>query len=420
MATQPNYFYNSPWIADAARNLASAFAPPDPQQLLARERAQWEFERAKQLAGVADEERAINLAAEQALSELALDEPAVNPVTGEVDEKQTGINRRGIAARAYKGGREFVDPTNKLLGQYSPTFESESMIAALKAAAQGEAIAQRGENAMDLARYVQGQIGQRQQNMFGHQWDMQQYKTSAQFAMRNADAQRRMAEIQERGRLANVNPKAINGRILEDIVVYLDTREMESGKRLPKSAYQELLTRASIEAARNGGNVPVAVSQVWSDAGLDDEGAPVDAKPTWWQRTFGGAPEYLKPNFGERPTPLMPSAGGSQYRRELGTAVTPAAGPPLDASTLPLPTGVPRLGEVVTPPPVEDVGPPPPAAAPPPPAPKPKAETKPNAKPPRVPRGSADLPQPKNKQEYDKLPKGARFLDPQGKVRVKP
>lgn len=35
MATVPNRYYNSPWIADAGRNLAAALAPPDQEKLLA-------------------------------------------------------------------------------------------------------------------------------------------------------------------------------------------------------------------------------------------------------------------------------------------------------------------------------------------------------------------------------------------------
>jgi hypothetical protein len=57
MATVHNAYYNSPWIADAARNLASALAPPDPEKQLAAKRGQWEFDRLQQLAAIQDTDR---------------------------------------------------------------------------------------------------------------------------------------------------------------------------------------------------------------------------------------------------------------------------------------------------------------------------------------------------------------------------
>jgi hypothetical protein len=44
MATVPNRYYNSPWIADAGRNLAMALAPPDPEKTLAAQRAKLELQ----------------------------------------------------------------------------------------------------------------------------------------------------------------------------------------------------------------------------------------------------------------------------------------------------------------------------------------------------------------------------------------
>ena len=67
---------------------------------------------------------------------------------------------------------------------------------------------------------------------------------------------------------------------------------------------------------------------------------------------------------------------------------------------------------------------PPPVAAPPAPAPAPKpAPNKaqpPAAKPPAAKPSAKGLPKPKNKQEFDALPKGAHFLDPNNEERIKP
>lgn len=356
MATVPNYYYNSPWIADAGRNLASALAPPDPKEILAREQGQWQFQRMQQLAREAEEDRTANLEADKALAELSTDEEAVNPVTGVVDQRQTGINRRNIAARAFAGGREYVEPTNKLLGQYSSTFETEQLLKVLGIAASESAQNRRFGNQMDLARFQAGEQEKRDQNRFANNWSMQQYRTSAQFALHNARAQQRLLEIQERAKTESGNPKNISGKMLEDIVTFLDTRVAESGAQLPAGAYNELLTRMAINASRHG-DVPLAVADEWEKAGLDagDMGAPAAAPgpiaQLFQSLGFGSSPQYLTPNFGPRPgAPTQDT--GSAYERELkasGGEFQPAVAPPL-------PPGVPTLGGVITAP--EAAGPP--------------------------------------------------------------
>ena len=51
MAQVPNYYYNSPALADIGRNLASALQPVDPDKLREREQNQFEFDYLKTKAG---------------------------------------------------------------------------------------------------------------------------------------------------------------------------------------------------------------------------------------------------------------------------------------------------------------------------------------------------------------------------------
>ena len=439
MAQAPNYFYNSPWIADAARNLASALKPPDPQELLAREQAQWQFQRMKQLAGIQDTERERDLQADQALTELYMDEPAVNPLTGEVDDKQTAINRRNIAARAVAGGREYIDPTESLLGPYSPTFETKQILAAIKAAAAEQQIQQRFGNQMDLTRYVQGQQNERQQNMFGQQFSMEAFRQSGRFQLQNARAQSRLLEIQERAKNGGGNPMKITGKALEDLLTFMEMKIQETGAQMPQGYRDELLTRMAIEASKTG-NIPLATEQVWAASGLPE--GPTQAEEPGF---FGGImrrmglsspPQTLTPNFGQ-PRPAAPPLGGATSSTEattsLGGAVTPAydmaprgisqaeydialnrtmqTGRPPDLSSALTQVQPPQV-----PPPPVDVGPPAPA-----PKPAPKVAPVPNkTKPPAAKPSAKTLPKPKNKQEFDALPKGAHFLDPNGEERIKP
>jgi hypothetical protein len=439
MAQAPNYFYNSPWIADAARNLASALKPPDPQELLAREQARWQFDRQKQLAGIQDTERERDLLADQALTELYMDEPAVNPLTGEIDDKQTAINRRNIAARAVAGGREYIDPTESLLGPYSPTFESKQILAAIKAAATEQQIQQRFGNQMDLTRYVQGQQNERQQNMFGQQFSMEAFRQSGRFQLQNARAQSRLLEIQERAKNGGGNPMKITGKALEDLLTFMEMKIQETGAQMPQGYRDELLTRMAIEASKTG-NIPLATEQVWAEAGLPE--GPTQAEEPGF---FGGimrrmglssAPQTLTPNFGQ-PRPAAPPLGGATSSTETTTSLGGALRQPAYDMA---PAGVsqaeydialnrtmqtgrpPDLSSALGQPPVPQVAPPPVDVGPPAPAPKPapnKAKP-PAAKPPAAKPSTKSLPKPKNKQEFDALPKGAHFLDPNGEERIKP
>jgi hypothetical protein len=330
MAQAPNYFYNSPWIADVGRNLASALRPPDPQELLARRQAQWQFDRAQQLAANQDADRAADLAADEALVKLAQFEQVVNPLTGQVDENETARQMRDLASAAYAGGREYINPAEELLGPYSPQFETKQILAAVKAAATEAAIAQRGGIQMDLAQYNQGQQNNRQDKLFGQQFSMEAFRQSGRFQLLNARAQQRLGEIQERARVSGGNPMKITGKTLEDLLTFMQMKIGDTGANMPQGYQDELLARMAIAASRSG-NIPLAVEQVWEESGLP-QGATEPAQPGMFGSLFrklgmNPAPQVLTPNFAQ-PRPAAPPLGGGSASMStttnLGRVVTPS------------------------------------------------------------------------------------------------
>src|SRR5215510_10390122 len=131
MAQVPNYYYNSPWIADAARNLASALKPPSPQELLEARRTQLQMDILQQKADFEAQDREDANTVRAAFGRML--EPAINPVTNEVDPVQTEKNIRMDYADALRAG---ADPKASagLLGTASPFFQQQEALAQLRAA----------------------------------------------------------------------------------------------------------------------------------------------------------------------------------------------------------------------------------------------------------------------------------------------
>jgi predicted HTH transcriptional regulator len=73
MATVHNAYYNSPWIETAARNLASALAPQDPEKTLEMQREKWKFQRLQELSRLEDEQRGLHKSGVTSLGALLAD-----------------------------------------------------------------------------------------------------------------------------------------------------------------------------------------------------------------------------------------------------------------------------------------------------------------------------------------------------------
>jgi hypothetical protein len=328
MATVPNYYYNSPWIADVGRNLASALKPPDPQELLARERSRWEFSRAQQQAGIADQDRERTLAAEDKLSELLMMEPAVNPVTGQIDENQTELNARRLLGEVVDlGGLRFVDPAMKSAGTASPAFAAQEAMKTLGIQAQQQMMAQRFAQQLGLQSNLFGQQQLLQGNTFAHQDTMQGRLFEQQWRLQLARQEARLAELAAKGPAGAGKAPVVSGKLLEDIVGGLTTMVQQSGKQMRQEDFDRLVDLAGVYTQQSR-SAPAGVNRAWSEVfpGVTSyAGAPSADVPepnTWinrMMRVFGGNPtdSYLAPSFG----------GGAAAPSSLGDVVTPPQAP---------------------------------------------------------------------------------------------
>lgn len=115
MATIPNRYYNSPWIADAARNLASALYG-DPEREARQEQMRYERSRQERMdqIAIADHER--KLAGQQLLGDIVapgLDDAAVQAamqaaITGGVDPTQA-MTAAGTVSPKYRASQALQD-----------------------------------------------------------------------------------------------------------------------------------------------------------------------------------------------------------------------------------------------------------------------------------------------------------------------
>jgi len=312
MATVPNYYYNSPWLADIGRNLASALRPPDAQEILARQRAEWQFGREQELARIFDEDRANTQLAEDKLSQLIQMEPALNPVTGIIDERQTELNARGLLGEVIdKGGLKFVDPSFKAAGTASPAFAAQEALKTLGIQAQQQMLAQRFAQQLGMQSNLFGQQQLLQGNQFAHQDSMQSRLFEQQMKLQLARQQARLAEIAAKGPPGAGKPPVIAGKILEDIVGGLTTMVQQSGKQMRQEDFDRLVDLAG-QYAQQARSAPAGVNRAWSEAfpGVasygDAPSAEVPEPNTFMNRllrTFGSNPtdSYLSPSFGAPP-----------------------------------------------------------------------------------------------------------------------
>src|SRR6187399_1761096 len=153
MATVSNAYFQSPWIADAARNLASALRPPDPQEQIARERAKWEFEHAQSEAQYLEGERERYRQADSLMGDLAklTENPVVNPLTGEIDVNETRRQAGALLGQIYEaGGWKYVKPSQEVAGPLSASFMADKELAQQKLDANEEIWGRRFSNALTM------------------------------------------------------------------------------------------------------------------------------------------------------------------------------------------------------------------------------------------------------------------------------
>lgn len=351
MATIPNRYYNSPWIADAGRNLAAALAPPDPERTLAAQRAKWEFERAQQNAIYQDEQREAQELGRAAGGRLLI---------GDYNKPQdmgTGAGEMGFGqwmgagqpeaptVRDDAAFRADIDAATKglplgdvftLLGPDNPKTKAQIAILEKKLANQNlrddekrdlqiQLAHIRGDDAM--ARTLAG-IGSRegmQERGFGHDFEMQ-----------DRDFENDLVRINARGEAAakakGGKTYPIYGPVYKDIRLAVRGLEKQYGVTLDPSDRREIEGRIGEEYQSNP-SVPDASNAVFKK--LFPSGAATRSVEVPGKYYGTNTEQRLAPNYGGAPAAAAsPAAGIPGVDGSLGGTFSlkrPANMPPASA-----------------------------------------------------------------------------------------
>lgn len=319
MASVPNYYYNSPWIADAGRNLAAALAPPDPEKQLAMQKERLTLQMLQEKQRLDAEDRADEHTIRTAYGRMM--EPAINPVTGQVDPVQTEKNIRLDFAEALGAG---ADPKTGagLLGTVSPYFQQQQALAASKA---DEFI--KGLN-------VKAAIDERDdKRLFAHQdasrEDSQAFTAEQNAARYKAQAEQNAARIAGHIQAAAAKQagggkpeRAIPKTILGEIALGMDDRIRRTNRMMPAEQYFKFAERVGKRWQMNG-NVEQAINEQWAESfpgstTYEDAEHDTDTPGSFFSSGTRGT---LAPTFGDVLTQLaMPEQPPEPTPAPRGTA----------------------------------------------------------------------------------------------------
>ena len=160
MSVVPNRYYNSPWIAQAGQNLASALAPPDPEKTLLAQQNAWKFDRAQELARMEDEEYAQKGVRQQALGDIITAQGGPEEGTGYPADQ--AANDAAIDAALQKAIQAGVPINDAMLaaGTRSRKYLQQQGLAEDKYAARADETDRRLGQTMDI--FTQAELGRMQ------------------------------------------------------------------------------------------------------------------------------------------------------------------------------------------------------------------------------------------------------------------
>jgi hypothetical protein len=333
MAQVPNYYYQSPWIADAARNLASALAPPDPEKELAKQRAQWQFERSQELALRQDQQYKDTQDAEEAFADML--RPVVNPLTGAVDQQLTNEKIMSRWSDAIQLGG---DPSigESLSGELNPEVAVKRAMAKLKAA-----------EAMGLAGFNWNQRGALQ--------DDAQAATAAENE-KNRRFQAEQNALRLKAHLQRTKgqggPNEIPDAIIKTISYGLDDRIAATGRDMSLEDYFRFGEEAGKRWQVNG-NVDQAINEVWAETFANSRTFADAEHEADLPGLFGGTKGKLKPHFADRPVPARDLASPLTETPAPAEAPTPAPVTRTTPAAAPTPAKSPTSSVATKTPPVK-------------------------------------------------------------------
>lgn len=348
MATAPNYYYNSPWIADAGRNLAAALKPPDPQELLQRERAKWMYDREQMMAGRADEKYMDQQAVEDAFA--AMVKPVYNPETGEIDQVATNKQvLENLSVALQRGGD--ASAGLKLAGVNSPEFAVKEAVAEMQANKLLQGIRARGDEAENLAGYnwdrkdlsredTQDFTAQQNEKKWAHESEQNYLKQQARLRQIAAAAAAKKAS----GGGGEWHSPPDN--ILKEMSFALDDMIRATGRTMSLQQRDQFMDRA-ITRWQKSGNPRNAVNQQWAKSfpkatSYDDVEHAPDTPGGWFSSgTRGG----LSPIFVDDPEEEFGDVLTDPSLSPEPIAAPPTAAPPSAAPPKPAGRTPPRAGK---------------------------------------------------------------------------
>lgn len=414
MAQVPNYYYNSPWLADVGRNLASALAPPDQDKLLAREhvRLQMENERTKAANEITDRENMER--ARGAIGKLyALQSSPILGADGKPDKGATEAEAYRLADEAMTyGPKDVRAEVDDALFNLSPKFRAKRVLQAYAQNAQADRLGRSLAGALDqinLRGRIQGGLQDDQQAFELDRLDKLYGLRMKELDVKNAAAAKKagqppltiskqLGEAIWRGILqrekATKHPLTDEARFALFSAITQDTQATRDpyastqnlwNLKFPQNKYTEAATQEVPETDSDFGLnnlmrlLGIEPTDTYLAPGPDAPAAPTPEAPAVDPNSLGAAaitpPPLLTPNDRIRIEGDMTRASNERAAAETAAMPVPAAKP----------------------------------ATPNKPASKGKAPTKTI--------NGRTLPAPRSKEERDSLPPNTEYFDPKGVVR---
>jgi hypothetical protein len=317
MATIPNYYFQSPSIEAAGRNLATALAPRDPKEQLAIQMAKWQFEHEKTKAANEADDRAEKQAAEEDFASI-LTLPKILKPDGTVDQDAT---EAAVMEKYASGVRHGGDPKKggDIAGPFAPQFQTKQIELGLRNEFTAQQLAARLGAYADVARQHETGLDRRQAADQGFKADLSDQNYRQQLEIDTNRAQLRMEENRQKIKDGGGTPPPIvAGTVLQDIVHKLRFRQQQTGRPMEQRYMDKLVDEAS-QDFQSSRSVVTSINRIWAKHGLDSS-APEKQHKGFVDRNIFQEPDYnyLVPS-GYDEAPAAPDAA-------------PAATPPADGS----------------------------------------------------------------------------------------
>jgi hypothetical protein len=332
MAQVPNFYYNSPWIAQAANSLASALAPPDQDKLLAREhlRLQMESERTKAANTITDRENTERSRGAVGKLYALQSNPILGP-DGKPDKKATEAEAFRLADEAMTyGPKDVRAEVDDALFNLSPGFRTKRILQSYTQNAQMDRLTRSLSGALDQIN-ARGTI---QQGLQNDQQDFELERLDKLYGLRWKELEFRAANA---AKGVGQKPITITPQIGKAILSEVLKRERATKNSLTDEARFRLVTKIT-EDTQTSRNPYASADAVWNrefpNARYTDAATQqvpetdADFGVNTLMRILGIEPTdtYLAPGS-DAPTPTAPP--GVDPNSLGAAAVTPPVAPPL-------------------------------------------------------------------------------------------